>query len=133
MAKVTVCVPDGEFCGDCRFLMKGTKICTLFDNLCEEDYPQMRKCKQCPRGVKGMELRPEVRMFAEEMEEQLRANEYKGGWKNCEIGFLIGELWKNYDKLYGALKENNKEEFLRRCANISNFAMMIADIKKGEE
>ena len=73
-------------------------------------------------------LRPEVQKFAEEMEKQLRANEHKGGWKDCDKDFLYSELMKNITTLVVALMFNNQEEHItRRCANIANFAMMIAD------
>ena len=51
MAKVIVIIPDGEYCTGCRFLMSGTVLCTLFDDLVEEvdDYTRKKKCKRCPR------------------------------------------------------------------------------------
>jgi len=71
-----------------------------------------------------MKLRPEVKRFAEEMERQLRNNDHKGGWENCDRTFLLNELVKNYKAL---LATGKKENILRRCVNIANFAMMIAD------
>ncbi|RUT48563.1 hypothetical protein EJP82_01060 [Paenibacillus anaericanus] len=75
-------------------------------------------------------LRPEVYGFAKTMEEQLRANENKGGWSNCTNQFLSRQLDKNIAKLY---KCTSHEEFRRRCANIANFAMMLADNDMREE
>ncbi len=72
------------------------------------------------------ELRPEVQRFAEAMERRLRANEHKSGWQSCDSSFLMGELEKNYDALW-KLQPTDKVDILCRCANIANFAMMIAD------
>lgn len=74
-----------------------------------------------------IKLRPEVARFAEKMEKQLQANEHKGGWKNCDVDFLWDELSKNHSVLDYALAHNNTSTVLRRCANIANFVMMIAD------
>ncbi len=74
-----------------------------------------------------MKLRPEVRAFAEEMEKQLKANEHKGHWDDCKEDFLYDELDKNFQILDFALANNDMPEILRRCANIANFAMMLAD------
>lgn len=74
-----------------------------------------------------------VREFAYDMEKQLVANDHKGGWKKehwcdlalqleCNLAMLRKELIKaNHDK----------QVITIRCANIANFAMMIAD-NKGE-
>lgn len=78
-----------------------------------------------------MKLRPEVQKFAEEMEKQLRANEHKGGWEDCDSGFLMSELEKNFNALW-RLQPSDKAGILRRATNIANFAMMIADNWGGE-
>lgn len=85
-----------------------------------------------------MDVRPEVKFFAEIMEEQLQKNEHKGGWKDCGYYFLEKELRKNLNKLeditgttYSNLIEIQKaykDNILRRAANVANFAMMIADV-----
>ena len=67
-----------------------------------------------------------VNVFAEEMEKQLQANEHKGDWRDCDSSFLMKELQRNYDELW-TLQFNDKTNILRRCANIANFAMMMAD------
>jgi len=52
MAKVVIEVPNGEYCGTCRFLQRGTILCVLFDDVCEEDYNNQRmiKTRRCPKG-----------------------------------------------------------------------------------
>ena len=107
----------------------------------------MAICKRCGVNVgvycttclvdcmEDRDIRPEVAMFAEVMEKQLKANENKGGWKHCDSSFLMKELQRNYDALW-SLDYEDKAHILRRAANIANFAMMIADnwgrLKEGE-
>jgi len=93
-----------------------------------------------------LKVRPEVKRMAEEMEKQLQANEHKGGWKDCGLGFLLEELKKNLDVLEDVAYRpyiqgaNNPVDFYirKKCANINNFSMMIADnfgklmVRKGD-
>jgi len=73
-------------------------------------------------------VRPLVKVFSEEMEKQLSANEHKGGWKTCSPGFLMDELKRNYERLRWAINRGgDKEEVTKRAANIANFAMMLAE------
>lgn len=74
-----------------------------------------------------IELRPEVQRFAEAMEKQLRANEYKTSWKICRQGYLLGEMVRNYKEFESALRRENGEAILRRAVNVANFAMMLVD------
>lgn len=73
------------------------------------------------------ELRAETKWFVGEMEKQLKANEHKGGWQDCDSSFLLEELDKNRIKLFWMTKSDTKADICRRAANIANFAMMIAD------
>jgi len=75
-----------------------------------------------------MEPRAVVESFAKEMEKQLRANEYKGGWEDCTARHLLDELQRNYIAIISAFLNNDCDgDITRRCANVANFAMMIAD------
>lgn len=76
-----------------------------------------------------MEPREEVKKFAQEMEKQLQANEHKGGWKKCNDYLLYKGIEHNARELVQTLMmaEGNKADIIRRCANIANYAMMIAD------
>jgi hypothetical protein len=90
------------------------------------------------RGRGMMNLRPEVKRFAEEMERQLQANEHKGGWEDCTICHLIVELRRNsYELERAALRvdaglTSSTPSVVRRAANVANFAMMVADNWGGE-
>jgi hypothetical protein len=129
--------PVGPFCSKCHLDL------VTWDELPEKQKDINRHAfDDVLAEIKKRTVRPEVAQFAEEMEKQLRANEDKGGWKSCDRRFLLEELCKNYYRLEemliwfegpGNTKRNtlvsdeNMPEILRRCANIANFVMMIAD------
>ncbi|MGE6376582.1 hypothetical protein [Peribacillus muralis] len=73
--------------------------------------------------------RLEVIEFARDMEVQLLKNDHEGGWIQEEYASLYQQIWKNMNSLgYELEKENSdKSEITKHCANIANFAMMIAD------
>lgn len=81
---------------------------------------QMEPCPM-PRKI--------VREFSYEMESQLQVNDHKGGWKREHHEFLTKELTRNLIKLTEELSKQDKDKnyITLRCANIANFAMMIAD------
>lgn len=90
-----------------------------------------------------IKLRPEVKLFAEQMELKLRENDHKGGWEKCELPYLqkrlneeeeelneaIYKRWTDWGRsvgegyFFGTLDDN---EIVSECADIANFAMMIA-------
>ena len=91
-------------------------------------------------------MRPEVRWFAEKMEQTLRANDHKSGWGDCEFRWLLGrineevlELQLACNGLTGA-EEIGKttdcpidgETIIREATDVANFAMMIADNIRAE-
>lgn len=77
----------------------------------------------CPKPRKA------VMQFAHDMERQLLVNEHKDGWRNEHHEFLVNEMKKNLTKLIANLlnEDKDKYEITKRCVNIANFAMMIAD------
>ena len=74
-------------------------------------------------------MREPVVRFAQAMEEQLKANKYKGDWGGCSNSYLLNKLVKNLNALIVCLDlpGNNVKTIRWRCANIANFAMMIDD------
>ena len=80
-----------------------------------------------------MERETLVARMAVQMEAQLRANEHKGGWPNCHPSWLCAELTRNLAELQHVIlradyaHEWSRQDAVRRCANIANFAAMIAD------
>lgn len=87
----------------------------------------------------SMNPRKEVAWFAQEMERKLRENDHKDGWQGCRIGNLFHGLRKECDELLLAthplqldtmqekLSQEDATEIIRECADVANFAMMIAD------
>lgn len=88
------------------------------------------------------DLRPEVQAFAKMMEAKLRENDFKGGWKNCPIGYLTRRCGNELSELRETIHRrllrtpnghpapSAEESALigREAADVANFAMMIADV-----
>lgn len=73
--------------------------------------------------------RREVREFAFDMEALLKENDHRGGWDSSSEAYLWVQIQKNLHGLDKELSKDDrdKHEITIRCANIANFAMMIAD------
>lgn len=94
--------------------------------------------------------RPVLDWFSKQMEAKLVLNDHKGGWKDCEIDWLIKRLQQETNELIERwnarqssmqgrsagenvpLIDVDNEAIINECADVANFAMMIAD-KFGEE
>jgi NTP pyrophosphatase (non-canonical NTP hydrolase) len=79
--------------------------------------------------------RPWVNAFAQEMENKLAENRHKGDrdmWRESDPLDLFKRLTEEVDELANELWrpdiERNPERILRECADVGNFAMMIADV-----
>ncbi len=83
---------------------------------------------------KLFDLRPEVRAFARLMEQQLRANDHKPGWKDDNPMALLDRADEELNELHVALihafvdMKGNRERVGREAADVANFALMIADV-----
>lgn len=78
-------------------------------------------------------MRESVVWFAGEMERELRNNDYKGGWRECEVEELFRLLNEEVGELGDVLKNGghiSDARIISECADVANFAMMIADIVK---
>jgi len=84
--------------------------------------------------------RQELRWFARRMEDELRANDHKGGWHSCGDGYLLrriaderAELGRALRKLArkvargGTVTQKEIQSVVAEAADVANFAMMIAD------
>jgi len=89
-------------------------------------------------------VRQEVVWFAEYMEKTLKENDYKGGWKECGLEFLLNRLREEVFELERAIGVNcphcgHKREpetwrnIVSESADVANFAMMIADITRNKQ
>jgi NTP pyrophosphatase (non-canonical NTP hydrolase) len=87
-------------------------------------------------SVKGEDgWRPEVRAFADLMEEKLRANDHKPGWKSDHPEDLLWRLRQETEELAKELAAGSRTSFCAWTArtgseavDVANFAMMIADV-----
>lgn len=86
-----------------------------------------------------MKLRKSVEWFAKEMEAKLQENDHKGGWAGCRFSDLFPRIQHERDELMltavplkldtiaETLSPEDACQLIRECADIANFAMMIAD------
>lgn len=78
-------------------------------------------------------IRKEVLEFAQDMEIKLKENDDKEGWKGESFEYLFANLQEEVHELSRYFDKNvaykwiTKDEIIRECADIANFAMMIAD------
>lgn len=78
--------------------------------------------------VKYPVIRKEVARFARNMEDQLRANEHKGGWKDASEFWLLDQIKEKESILKNTFLHGTAKEVIQISADIANYAMMIADI-----
>ncbi|MBC2258870.1 hypothetical protein [Listeria booriae] len=82
--------------------------------------------------MRPIEVRQEVKLFAERMEKRLQAHDDRPGWKNERTDYLYALLVSKVDKL-GITNDSSRESNLKLTADIANFAMMIHDNMSREE
>ena len=71
-----------------------------------------------------------VLTFAMRMHAKLNGNMHKGGrvnWINTRLEVLQSRLDDEVLELQEALKHGSAEDIANECADVANFAMMIAD------
>jgi hypothetical protein len=74
-------------------------------------------------------VRPEVSAFAAIMEQKLAENDHKLHWSNCTSSGLHRRMSEEADEVKRALDKRpcDTKAIARECADVANFAMMIAD------
>lgn len=72
-------------------------------------------------------IREAVKKFTVRMESKLRKNDHKGGWENCDAFKLFDLLLEEKNELEDALESLDPYDIIDECADVANFAMMIAD------
>lgn len=71
---------------------------------------------------------PEVLRMAKFMEKKLFANSDKGGWRGMSNQFLSMRITQEKKELIRAIQQfRTPDEVWAEAADISNFAMMLAD------
>lgn len=83
------------------------------------------------QGEEIIGLRDELARFAINMEQQLRANDYKGGWASCTPNWLLNRLTQEVAELARVLTSGVGDP-ITEAADVANFAMMIADVFREE-
>lgn len=76
-------------------------------------------------GAAVNECRTEVLKFARAMEERLRANDHKGGWKSEDPTWLLGRMLEEAHELAQAVPDG---AVLHEAADVANFCLMVADV-----
>ena len=73
-------------------------------------------------------LKSVVRWFSEIMLGKLQVNKCKGmTWRNESAENLFKRMVEEGGELYDEIKKRDKEAIIKECADVANFAMMIAD------
>jgi NTP pyrophosphatase (non-canonical NTP hydrolase) len=79
-----------------------------------------------------MQIRNSVKWFSEQMEFELANNDRKSGWRNMSVDALYARLLDEVCELQSELSFPTRDDsaIISECADVANFAMMIADIIK---
>lgn len=72
-------------------------------------------------------IRNGVMEFAVEMEAKLLKNDHKGGWEDHALIDLFDLLLEEKNELEEALYASDCRHIIEECADVANFAMMIAN------
>ncbi len=70
----------------------------------------------------------EIQAFSCEMQVKLDLNKHKGGWDEENIYYLVNRLREESVELNVKINTNSSvRSVIQECADVANFAMMIAD------
>ena len=72
-----------------------------------------------------------VQWFGDHMLAKLRENAHKGHWSTVDAQQLLEMLRAEVVELGEAFAGESIEAIVRECADVANFAAMIADVEKG--
>lgn len=99
------------------------------------DYMDERDTARAERDALRSMYRPEVAWFAGIMEERMRANDHKGGWRGDRPADLMLRLYQEAAELYEEIRPGYStvpSRVEKEAADVANFAMMIADVCGGD-
>ena len=68
-----------------------------------------------------------VDVFALDMKRKLAKNVHKKHWSEVTLEYLYSRMLEEQSELYYALKSGKAQDIIDECADVSNFALMIAD------
>jgi hypothetical protein len=73
-------------------------------------------------------IRPEVEYFANLMEEKLKKNDYKGGWKDEPPVYFKMHMHLEYYEFLSAFNSGSKDKIIDECVDLANYCMMLVDV-----
>ena len=86
---------------------------------------------ECPDGKekkrKWVDEDMAVNLFACDMKNKLAKNRHKEHWGNYDYRYMLDRIEEELTELYQAVLDGNPEDIIQECADVANFAMMIAD------
>ena len=78
-------------------------------------------------------IRAELRWFVDQMEQVLRKNDWKGGWKDMSREEVLERLEEELDELKTAVcRSKPTDEIIAEAVDIANFAMFLAYNERGK-
>lgn len=121
--------PDHAQCPEC-----GTEI-----HLEEPDPEDVYDAQHVDEELdaRGALLRHEVQWFAAHMAAKLKANDHKGGWIHESSSYFVKRLADEWRELahvidLATMHEASPQDIIDECADIANYAMMLADVVRRE-
>jgi len=70
----------------------------------------------------------DVKRFVDAMMYKLRVNSHKGRWELVDVNIALTGLKKEVNELQEAATMGNMVEVLLECADVANYAMILASI-----
>ncbi len=113
------------------YSLESTMRCTN----CGFEYEGMGAYDKALHGGKSIEERNNqelVSSFGVDMLLKLNMNNHKKHWSECSVEYLLHRIIFETLELHEALIHDDKGAAVRECADIANFAAMIADNLKRE-
>lgn len=101
-----------------------------YNNLDEAKQAFEKAFKEIVTGF--FDIRPEVLKFALLMEQKLKKNDSKGGWKESEYDYLLQKVDEEFVQLKHHIRVKGTDgQIIGDCTDLANSAMMIADNTNG--
>lgn len=68
-----------------------------------------------------------IAKFGKRMEEKQMRNIHKGHWLSCQDDYLVRRILTELAELMEAIEYGDDMEVIYECADVANFACMLAD------
>lgn len=73
-------------------------------------------------------IRPELEHFANLMEEKLKKNDYKGGWKDEPPTYLKLCIKNAFNEFLNEYQDGSVDSVIDECIDMANYCMMLVDV-----